>query len=218
MLTVDIKKQLPDFALQLEFAVDRNILVLFGPSGCGKTTTLRCIAGLLRPDAGKIACDGQVFYDSQTSVHVPPRVRSIGYMFQDYALFPHMSVKKNVWYGVQQRNTHTDEMYRKLMGLLKIEQLEKRYIGQLSGGEKQRVALARALMAEPKILLLDEPLSSLDYATRMELQAELKKMQELWGIPFILVTHDPDEARAMGDQIVFIDQGRQVAPPLSWSR
>jgi molybdate transport system ATP-binding protein len=216
MLTVNITKQLSDFTLQLEFVVDRNILVLFGPSGCGKTTTLRCIAGLIKPDAGKVACNGQVFFDSQTNVHVPPQIRSIGYMFQDFALFPHMSVKKNVWYGVKQRNTHADEMYRRLMGLLKIEHLERRYIGQLSGGEKQRVALARALMAEPKILLLDEPLSSLDKATRLELQAELKKMQELWGIPFILVTHDPEEARALGDQIVFIEQGRQVPQPPSW--
>lgn len=217
MLTVAITKQLTDFTLQLEFVVDRNILVLFGPSGCGKTTTLRCIAGLLKPDAGKIACDEQVFYDSQAGVHASPRVRNIGYMFQDYALFPHMNVRKNIWYGVHHHTVHADEMYRKLMGLLKIEHLEKRYIDRLSGGEKQRVALARALMAEPKILLLDEPLSSLDNATRLELQTELKKMQELWAIPFILVTHDPDEARAMGDQVVFIDKGRQVLPPLSWS-
>ena len=147
-----------------------------------------------------------------------PRVRNIGYMFQDYALFPHMSVKKNIWYGVKKYSVHSEEIYRKLMGLLKIEHLEKRFIGQLSGGEKQRVALARALMAEPKLLLLDEPLSSLDNETRLEVQAELKKMQELWNIPFILVTHDADEARAMGDQIVFIDKGRQVAPPLSWGK
>ncbi|MDR3592038.1 MAG: ATP-binding cassette domain-containing protein [Negativicutes bacterium] len=212
MLNVAVTKQLADFTLQLEFAVDRNILVLFGPSGCGKTTTLRCIAGLLKPDAGRIACDGQVFYDGKAGVHVPPRARSIGYMFQDYALFPHMNVGKNIWYGVPQRSPRAEDMYRRLMGLLKIEQLEKRYSGDLSGGEKQRVALARALMAEPKILLLDEPLSSLDITTRLELQAELKKMQALWGIPFILVTHDPEEARAMGDQILFIDKGRQVVP------
>jgi len=218
MLTVDIQKNLPDYTLELKFTVDRNILVLFGPSGCGKTTTLRCIAGLLKPDRGTITCDGQAFFDSQEGVFVAPRMRNIGYMFQDYALFPHMSVKKNIWYGVKKRSAHSDPVYRKLMGLLKIEQLEKRYIDQLSGGEKQRVALARALMAEPKILLLDEPLSSLDNETRVEVQAELIKMQELWNIPFILVTHDADEAKAMGNHIVFMDKGRQVVAPLTWRK
>jgi molybdate transport system ATP-binding protein len=168
------------------------------------------------PDAGKIACDEQIFYDSEARVHVPPRERSVGYMFQDYALFPHMNVRRNIWYGVRQRSPRAEEMYRRLMELLKIEHLEKRFTADLSGGEKQRVALARALMAEPQILLLDEPLSSLDNATRLELQAELKKMQALWNIPFILVTHDPEEARAMADQIVFIDRGHRVSPPLAW--
>lgn len=217
MLSVNITKQLPDFTLQLEFAVDRDILVLFGPSGCGKTTTLRCIAGLLKPDEGRISCNGKTFYDSQSHIHMPPQARNIGYMFQDYALFPHMNVRKNIWYGVKQHSANADEMYHRLMGLLKIEHLEKRSVSQLSGGEKQRVALARALLAEPKILLLDEPLSSLDNTTRLELQAELKKMHELWGIPFILVTHDPEEARTMGDKILFIGQGKRIAPPPGWS-
>lgn len=216
MLSVDFAKTLPDFTLQLRFSIERDILVLFGPSGCGKTTTLRCIAGLLKPDAGKIEFDGQVFTDPAAGVFVPPRERQIGYMFQDFALFPHMSVRKNIWYGVRHRDQETDAMYEKLMGLLKIEHLAKRYVDRLSGGEKQRVALARALMAKPRLLLLDEPLSSLDKETRLELQAELKDMQKLWGIPFILVTHDPEEAKTLGTQVLFIEKGRQVDRPVSW--
>lgn len=216
MLSVDITKKLPDFTLQIQFEAKRDTLVLFGHSGCGKTTILRCIAGLLKPDAGRIIYDDQIFYEPDTSTFIPPRFRNISYMFQDYALFPHMNVKKNIWYGVKHCNTKTTEMYHKLMGLLKIEHLANRYTDRLSGGEKQRVALARALMAEPKILLLDEPFSSLDNATRLKLRDELKKMQELWNIPFILVTHDPDEAKALGDQIMFLDRGRQVDRPSSW--
>lgn len=212
MLTVDIRKELPDFTLEVKFTVERNVLVLFGPSGSGKTTVLRSIAGLIRPDAGSIVHDGRVLYSADSGVFVPPRERSVGYMFQEFALFPHMNVKRNIWYGVKKRSREADEMYGRLLELLRIGHLAGRYVGQLSGGEKQRVALARALMAEPKILLLDEPLSSLDMATRLELQAELKRMQELWDIPFVLVTHDPDEAKALGHKILFLDRGRQAAP------
>lgn len=209
MLCVDIKKQLPDFELQIKVKLDRNTLVLFGPSGCGKTTTLRCIAGLAKPDAGTIVFNDQIFYSSATGTFIPPRKRGVGYMFQEYALFPHMNVRKNITYGSKQQNDATIKMYQDLLGLLKIGHLAERQVGQLSGGEKQRVALARALMANPKILLLDEPFSSLDQQTRLELQDELKKMQEIWDIPFILVTHDLEEAEKMGDQILFLEQGRQ---------
>jgi len=210
MFSVDITKDLPDFSLSIRFSMERDILVLFGPSGCGKTTALRSIAGLLRPDAGKIMHDGQVFFDSAAGIFVPPRDRQVGYMFQDFALFPHMNVRSNIWYGVRHGDQDAAGMYEKLMCLLKIEHLATRSIAQLSGGEKQRVALARALMAKPRILLLDEPLSSLDRKTRLELQAELRSMQALWKIPFILVTHDSEEAQAMGSQILFLEKGRQV--------
>ena len=216
MLCVNITKQLPDFSLQIQFDIERDILVLFGPSGCGKTTTLRSIAGLLKPDEGRITYDGQVFFDSAADVFVPPCDRHIGYMFQEFALFPHMNVKKNIWYGVRQHDQGMNDMFGELMRLLKIEHLAKRYTDQLSGGEKQRVALARALMAKPRILLLDEPLSSLDIETRLELQQELKSMQKLWKIPFVLVTHDPEEARTMGTQVLFIEKGIQVEREPFW--
>lgn len=216
MLSVDISHELPDFSLQLQFNVERDILVLFGPSGCGKTTTLRSIAGLVKPAAGRIVLDGKVFFDAAAGIFAPPCERQIGYMFQDFALFPHMNVQKNIWYGVKQHGQPAQAMYEKLLGLLKIEHLGRRHVGQLSGGEKQRVALARALMAEPKLLLLDEPLSSLDKETRLELQAELMEMQSLWNIPFVLVTHDPEEAKTMGGQVLFLEKGQQVEREVPW--
>lgn len=216
MLTVDITKMLQDFALQVKFSLENDILVLFGPSGCGKTTTLRCIAGLMKPDGGTITHNGEVLFSAETKAFVPPRQRRVGYMFQDYALFPHMNVKKNIFYGVKQQGNQADELYERLTNLLKIGHLAGRYVGQLSGGEKQRVALARALMAEPAILLLDEPLSSLDQDTRQELQTELKELQQLWGIPFIIVTHDFQEAKSLGDRFLFLDRGRQTDAPPSW--
>lgn len=216
MLHIDITKQLSDFELQISFSVENSILVLFGPSGCGKTTTLRCIAGLEKPDAGIISKGEQKLYASETKEFIPPSRRRVGFMFQDYALFPHMNVHKNVWYGVQKADQKAQDLYKKLLRLLKIEHLTERFTDKLSGGERQRVALARALMAEPEILLLDEPLSALDNDTRLELQEELKKMQQIWNIPFVLVTHDPREARAVGNKVLFLERGRQVTEPANW--
>jgi len=213
MLAVNIEKKLADFTLRIQFSIEQDILVLYGHSGCGKTTILRCIAGLLRPDAGRISYNGDILFDGSTNAFVPPQERQVGYMFQDFALFPHIHIQKNIWYGAKRRNADTQHLYEKLLNLLKIEHLTKRYPHSLSGGEKQRVALARSLMAEPKILLLDEPLSALDNATRLELQVELKEMQKLWGIPFVLVTHDPKEAQTMGNRILCLDRGRQVDAP-----
>jgi len=216
MLYIDITKQLSDFELKVNFSVENSILVLFGPSGCGKTTTLRCIAGLEKPDSGVIANRELKLYASGTNEFIPPNKRRVGYMFQDYALFPHMNVHKNIWYGVSKSDAKAQDLYKRLLRLLKIEQLTERFTDKLSGGEKQRVALARALMAEPEILLLDEPLSALDHDTRLELQAELKNMQQLWNIPFILVTHDPQEAKAIGHEVLFLERGRQVTAPTNW--
>lgn len=210
MLEVAIKRSLADFQLAIQFKVNNTILILFGASGCGKTTTLRCIAGLDKPHNGYIRLNGQTLFSSEPQAFVPPKDRGIGYMFQDYALFPHMNVQKNILYGVKNHAGKTQAMFEDLINLLKIRPLMARGIAQLSGGEKQRVALARALMTEPKLLLLDEPLSALDSETRRELQDELIVLQKLWQIPFILVTHDKEEAQKMGDQIIFLEQGRQI--------
>jgi molybdate transport system ATP-binding protein len=208
MLQVAIVKQLPEYQLKIEFKLANQILVLFGPSGCGKTTTLRCIAGLVRPDAGKITLDQTPLYDGAAGVLAAPKDRGIGYVFQDYALFPHLNVTKNIMYGVKSRGDHAAWQADRLMKALKIAALADRFPGELSGGEKQRVALARALMAEPKVLLLDEPLSALDNTTRGELQNELLRLQRGWQIPFVLVTHDSDEAGKLGDRILHLERGR----------
>ena len=210
MLKVAIKKVLPDFELTMNFEVDNSIMVLFGPSGCGKTTTLRCIAGLEKPNAGIITLNNQIFFSAESKVFIPPRERGVGYMFQDYALFPHMSVESNILYGVKNKGDQWQELYQELLHLLKIQPLIHRGMKQLSGGEKQRVALARALMANPNILLLDEPLSALDSETRLELQEELINMQKIWKIPFIMVTHDRGEAEKIGDQIIFMSRGQEI--------
>lgn len=213
MLYVDLQKSLAEFTLEVQLSVGNEILVLFGPSGSGKTTILKMIAGLLRPDGGVIRYGDQVFFSSEQQIFLRPQARHIGYMFQNYALFPHMTVEKNIWYGVQQADKQNAKvLYEQLMHILKIDRLSSRGINQLSGGERQRVALARALMAKPDILLLDEPMSAVDKATRLELQLELKQLQASWQIPFILVTHDWEEAQTMGNRFFFIERGRQTAP------
>ncbi len=176
MLRAEITKKLPGFTIDVRLAFGKGILVLFGPSGAGKTTILNCLAGLQKPDAGSISLGEKVFFSSTGGIDIPARHRRIGYVFQDYALFPHLTVKDNAMYGIPCR-CKKDKGYRMsvldVMEMLKITHLQERYPGQLSGGEKQRVALARALMVEPDLLLLDEPLSALDHSTRKNLQAEL---------------------------------------------
>lgn len=213
MLEVAIKKELPDFVLDIQFCVPNDILVLFGPSGCGKTTTLRCIAGLDKPDAGYIHYNRKSFFESEEAIFVPPCDRNIGYVFQEYALFPHMTIRNNILYGAKEEQEEKQPLFERLLELLKIHHLLDRSVDKLSGGEKQRVALARALMARPQILLLDEPLSALEETTRLELQSEFKNMQQLLNIPFVLVTHNWEEAQFMGEQIVFMDRGQEVARP-----
>jgi molybdate transport system ATP-binding protein len=208
MLKVALEKQLPEYRLKIEFEIADRTLVLFGPSGCGKTTTLRCIAGLIRPDAGKISLGEQTLYDGAAGVFVAPQGRGVGFVFQDYALFPHLNVAKNILYGVKTHGEQAIARFEELMRLLKISSLARRYPGELSGGEQQRVALARALMAEPQVLLLDEPLAALDYETRCELQEELLRLRQSWAIPFVVVTHDREEARKLGERILYLDRGR----------
>ena len=157
-----------------------------------------------------ISLGEKVFFSSKESINIPARNRRIGYVFQDYALFPHMTVKNNALYGIPSR-CKKDKGYRMtvldVMEMLKITHLQDRYPGQLSGGEKQRVALARALMVEPDLLLLDEPLSALDFTTRKNLQAELKQLQRIWQIPFVLVTHSRKEMNTLADEVVFLEHG-----------
>ena len=176
-----------DTPQNISFSIENNILILFGPSGCGKTTLLRCIAGLIPMEEGEISLGNKCFYSTKADICIPPQNRKIGFVFQDYALFPHYNVRQNILYGVRPKNKEVQQRLLDLLTLLKIEHLIDRAPLTLSGGEKQRVALARALITQPDILILDEPLSALDNNTRKELQEELKKLHSLWNIPFILI-------------------------------
>ncbi|PIC63706.1 ABC transporter [Sporosarcina sp. P13] len=208
MLHVNIHKQLAHYEMAIQFKMGAEILVLVGPSGSGKTTILNSIAGLVHPDSGLIVSNTHTFFDTDQKP-LPARERQIGYLFQDYALFPHMTVEKNIWYGVKKKNRKdSQKMIVELLQVLGIEHLLHKYPHQVSGGEKQRVGLARALAARPSVLLLDEPLSALDRETRKQCQDELLRLHEMWKIPFIIVTHDLDEAERLGDRIIYLEQGQ----------
>jgi molybdenum ABC transporter ATP-binding protein len=186
-----------------------SLTVLFGPSGSGKSTTLRCLAGLDRPDRGTIRFGDEIWFDSARGIFLPPQRRRIGYLFQDYALFPHLSVAQNIGYGlskiaVPERRQRIEE----ITTLLGLAGLEERYPRQLSGGQQQRVALARALVCRPRLLLLDEPLSALDAPTREHLRRQLRRWLIELRTSTILVTHDRIEALALGDHVVVFDAGR----------
>jgi molybdate transport system ATP-binding protein len=217
MLKVSLSKKLPDFTLRVDFAWENGILVVFGPSGAGKTTFLDCLAGLQRPDEGRIDLGGRVLFDSRQRINIPPQNRRIGYVFQNYALFPHLTVKENVMYGLRGRCKCEGHRYRlsvlQVLEALRIVHLQDRYPAHLSGGEQQRVALARALMVEPDLLLLDEPWCALDDHTRGAVQEEVVRLQCCWQIPFVLVTHDRREAEMLGRQILYLDRGRQSLLP-----
>ncbi len=183
--------------------------VLFGPSGCGKTTILRCLAGLERPDDGRIACDGKIWFDSLSRVNMPPQKRNVGLVFQDYALFPHLSAAGNIAFGLRHIvRSQRSERVRELLTLVELNGLDARYPSQLSGGQQQRLALARALARQPGLLLLDEPLAALDALTRDQIRDVLRRVLHQCGTPAIMVTHDRHDALAMADQIVVMDEGQ----------
>jgi molybdate transport system ATP-binding protein len=185
-----------------------TVTVLFGPSGCGKTTVLRCLAGLERPDRGVIRCGPDVWFDARRRLCLPPQRRDVGYLSQDYALFPHLTVGQNVGYGLGQfPAAERHRRVHELLELLGLGGLASRYPRQLSGGQQQRVALARAVARRPRLLLLDEPLSALDAPTREQLRQDLRRWLAAMGVPTLLVTHDRGETLALGDAVVLMDRG-----------
>jgi molybdate transport system ATP-binding protein len=209
MLEVQIVKQLNGFRLDASFTASGAISALVGPSGSGKTLTLRAIAGALRPDEGRIALDGEPFFDSEQGVELPPQRRRVGYVPQQYALFPHLDVRGNVGFGLRQMSrAEARERVDELIALVKLTGLERLRPLQLSGGQQQRVALARALIVRPRILLLDEPFAALDAPIRVALRRELLELQRSLGFRALLVTHDPEDAALLADQTFAFEAGR----------
>jgi molybdate transport system ATP-binding protein len=207
MLEVNFNKKLWHFTLGLQMNVSNQILVLWGPSGSGKTTVLQCLAGLMKPSNGYIKLNENMLFSSDKKINLPARQRNVGYLFQDYALFPHMTVKQNVLYGIKQRQAGFSVEPLEMLESFGVGHLVDRYPYQLSGGEKQRVALARALAVQPQMLLLDEPFSALDRNIKVKLRRELKALHKKWRIPFIVVTHDEEDARYLGNTILFLKKG-----------
>jgi molybdate transport system ATP-binding protein len=186
-----------------------SVTVIFGPSGGGKTTLLRVIAGLERPDHGSVLFSGEAWVDTTRGLHLPPQKRQTGFLFQDYALFPHLTVAQNIRFGLRKRpGKEAEALASELMERFHLADFGSRFPHQLSGGQKQRVALARSLAARPRLLLLDEPLSALDTPTRESLRGQLRQLLTHLGIPVLVVTHDRVEALALGDTLAVMDQGR----------
>lgn len=212
MLEIDIEKRLRDFDLQLRLDVKQGqTLMLVGDNGCGKTTLLNLIAGLDRPDRGRIALDGRSLFDSDLGIDLPPESRGVGYVFQSYALFPHMSVYDNVAFGLRARKMPAEDIDRRVEKHLKeagLWEIRRAKAADVSGGQKQRVALARALIIEPKLLLLDEPLSALDVRRQVAMRAELRETIRACGVPCIIVTHDLRDVVSLGDNACLLERGR----------
>ena len=207
-LYVDIEKQLGSFHLRVQLETENEITALLGASGCGKSMTLKCIAGIVTPDRGRIVLNDRVLFDSEKKVNLTPQQRKLGYLFQNYALFPNMTVEKNILCGVRSKDKR--EKAAALADALRrfrLEGLEKRYPAQLSGGQQQRVALARTLVMKPRILLLDEPLSALDGVIKESIKDRIKTIAREYHLTTIIVTHDPEEALTLSDRVLIIDQG-----------
>lgn len=208
VLQVSIQKQLEAFALQVSFVLaSHGITVLWGASGSGKTTLLQCLAGLLRPDAGRIACREAVWFDAERGVCLAPERRRLGYVFQDVRLFPHLSVRSNMLFGRRFRGP-SGVSFEDVVGLLGLGRLLHRTPSDLSGGEKQRVAVGRALLACPELLLMDEPLTGLDRGKREEIMAYVKAIPERFGVPVLYVTHSDAERRFLADRVLNLEDGK----------
>lgn len=216
-----IRKTLDHFTVDLEYEFENGILVVQGESGAGKTTVLNCISGLMTPDAGKISAGGRVVYDSEAGVNIPTRLRSIGYLFQNYALFPNMTVHQNIVYGIKNMPEYKEREKREamlnyadeVMETFGIAHLKKKHPNRISGGEKQRAALSRAIVTRPGLLLLDEPFSALDQRTKEIVYEQFGSFIKSFRIPTILITHDPSESEMFADFRILIKDGKIIEMP-----
>jgi len=218
-LIADIKKRLKsrdrEFNLDVSLNINDDMTVIYGASGSGKTMTIQAIAGLTNPDSGFIRIDNDIFFDSDKAVNVPIRKRNIGFLFQDYALFPHLSVKDNISYPLRRfwqftTDTHITRKVDAIMKAFEISHLASAYPSQLSGGQKQRVAIARAMIKKPNIMLLDEPFSALDITLRKKLRLELFEIRKKFDVPMVIITHDPADVEIFGNTVIKIENGRVI--------
>jgi len=204
------------FELDIAFQSDAQRLVLFGPSGAGKTQTLMMMAGLNTPSQGRVVFQDQVVFDSQQSIHLAARQRGLGYVFQDYALFPHLTVRQNIGFALKQglqnpKQTHEDSSVAHWTQVFQLQAVSELYPEQLSGGQRQRTALARALVAQPRALLLDEPFAAMDRPLRQRLREELLQLQTELALPMVLITHDEEDVKAFAEEVIHIQQGKVVS-------
>jgi len=211
-MRIKLKKKLKgykgDFDLYVDISVKKgSFITVFGRSGAGKTTLLRMIAGLLKPDEGFIEVDGKVWYDSGKNINIPPQKRRVGFVFQDYALFPNMTVEQNIMYGMEKKDR---DLLERLLTLTELQELRNRKPQTLSGGQKQRVALARAVARKPDILLLDEPLSALDIDMRKKLQEELQNIHRTFSLTTFLISHDFSEVFRLSDRVFVMENGKII--------
>lgn len=212
MLRVDVMKALGTTTIEAAFESEGGVTALFGRSGAGKTSLINMIAGLVTPDRGHIELDGETLDDRGRRIHVPVHKRRIGYVFQDARLFPHLSVEQNLDYGRRMNGLQPDATeHDRIVQLLDLDALRERRPGKLSGGEKQRVALGRALLSRPRLLLLDEPIGSLDRERKGEILPYLVRLRDQAGIPMVYVSHEADEVRLLATQVIRLQDGKVVA-------
>ncbi|ADR19429.1 ABC transporter ATP-binding protein [Calditerrivibrio nitroreducens] len=217
MIEVNVRKELVgykgNFTLDVDLKIEKGeFLTIFGKSGSGKTTVLRMIAGLLEPDEGIIRFGDKIYFDSSSGINLPPQKRSVGFVFQNYALFPNMTVYENIAYAADKGQL---SKANEILKLVELYELKDRYPSSLSGGQQQRVALVRSIIRNPEILLLDEPLSALDFSIRLKLQDEVKEIHRRYGLTTILVSHDKPEVFKMSEKVVYLEDGkvRKIGTP-----
>ena len=212
MLKVKIKKKLDNITLDVDFETNDNVLGLIGASGSGKSMTLKCIAGIEKPDSGFISLDDRVLFDSEKKINLKPQERKIGYLFQNYALFPQMTVKKNIYVSINKKynKQEKEQKTKEIIDTLNLKGLENKLPSEISGGQQQRVAFARIIVNEPDFLLLDEPFSALDAFLKWNLAKELKSIVDKWGKKAIFVTHNINEVYYLCKNAIVLDKGIEI--------